>query len=104
MRQFVATACFVLSASVSGFCLAPEAPVTRERIKVTASFSYGRDPQEKRIRALVRSMELHAETQRSIDLKTLNQSQVTTVLELTRFLTSRAYKRADGKPLIDLTF
>lgn len=49
-------------------------------------------------------MELRAETQRSIELETLNQSQMTTVLELTRFLTSRGYKRADGKPLIDLTF
>ncbi len=104
MRAFVATACFVLSAGISGFCLAQEAPVTRERVKVTASFSYGQDAQERRIRELVRSMELRAETQRSIDLKTLNQSQVTTVLELTRFLTSRGYKRADGKPLIDLSF
>lgn len=80
MRRFVAPACFVLSVSMGGSCVAQEAPVTRERVKVTASFSYGRDPQEKRIREIVRSMELQAETQRSIDLERLNQSQVTTVL------------------------
>jgi hypothetical protein len=104
MRVFVATAYFVLSASIGMVCFAQEAPTTRERVKVTASFSYRQDSRERRISELVRSMELRADTQRSVDLKTLNQSPVTTVLELTRFLTSRAYKRADGKPLIDLTF
>ena len=104
MRAFIAAACFVLSASIGTVCFAQDAPVTREPVKVTASFSYRQDSRDRRISELVRSMEVRAETQRSVDLKTLNQSPVTTVLELTRFLTSRAYKRADGKPLIDLTF
>jgi len=104
MRAFVATACFVLSASIGTVCFAQEALVTRERVKVTASFSYGQNSRERRISELVRCMEVRADTQRSADLKTVNQSPVTTVLELTRFLTSRACKRADGQPLIDLTF
>ena len=103
MRALVAAAC-MLSASIGTVCFAQEAPVTREPVKVTASFSYRQDSRDRRISELVRSMEVRAETQRSVDLRTLNQSPVTTMLELTRFLTSRAYKRADGKPLIDLTF
>ena len=104
MRAFIATACFVLSAGIGTVCFGQKAPVTREPIAATASFSYRQDSGDRRLSELVRSMEVRAETQRSVDLKTLNQSPVTTVLELTRFLTSRAYKRADGKPLIDLTF
>ncbi len=94
----------MLLASIGTVGFAQEAPATREPTKVTASFSYRQDSRDRRISELVRSMEVRAETQRSVDLRTLNQSPVTTVLELTRFLTSRAYKRADGKPLIDLTF
>ena len=94
----------MLSASIRTAGFAQEAPVTREPVKVTASFSYRQDSRDRRISELVRSIEVSTETRRSIELRTLNQSPVTTVLELTRFLTSRGYKRADGKPLIDLTF
>ena len=94
----------MLLASIGTVCFAQEASVTRQPVKVTASFSYRQASRDRRISEFVRSMEVRAETQRSVYLRTLNQSPVMPVLELTRFLTSRAYKRADGKPLIDLTF
>ena len=80
-------------------------PAIRAIPEITASFSYTRQShQELVIRELVGRMELHEELQRSVDLKTLNESPLSTVLNLSRFLTSRGYKRADGSPLIDLSF
>jgi len=105
MRALVATINFALFASIGGVCFAQEVPVTRERPKVRAALSYRLyDRREVNIRQLVGAMELRADAQRSAELKTLNQSSVTTVLDLTRFLTGAPYKRADGSPLIDLTF
>ncbi len=103
-RLAFVTSYLALSVSLGGSAFSQEVPITRERPKVTASFSYGRDSSEKTINEIVRAMEVRADTERSIDLKTLNQSPVTTMLEVTRFLTSAPYKRANGKPLIDLTF
>ena len=72
--------------------------------QVTASFEYSRSHQERAIRELVGRMELHDELQRSVELKTLNQSPITTILDLERFLSPKGYKRADGSPILDLTF
>jgi hypothetical protein len=72
--------------------------------EVIGSFEYSRSHQERMIRELIGRMELHDELQRSIELKTLNQSSITTILELERFLSPKAYKRADGSPILDLTF
>ena len=80
----------MLLASIGTMCFAQEAPVTREPVKAIASFSYRQDSRDRRISELVRSIEVSTETRRSIELRTLNQSPVTTVLELTRFLTSCA--------------
>ncbi len=103
--MLVATAYLALSASIGGVCFAQEVPVAPKRPKVTAALSYQlSDRREINIRQLVSAMELRADAQRSAELKTLNQSSVTTVLDLTRFLTGAPYKRADGSPLIDLTF
>jgi hypothetical protein len=84
----------------------PGTPEVRDRIpEITASFSYTpQSHQELVVRQLVRQMELRDELQRSVDLKTSNESPLSTVLNLSRFLTSRGYKRADGSPLIDLSF
>jgi hypothetical protein len=49
-------------------------------------------------------MDLHDELRKSIELEKANEPPLTTLLNLSRFLTSRGYKRADGSPLIDLTF
>jgi hypothetical protein len=75
-----------------------------EHPQVTASFEYTRSHQERLIRQLVEQIQLHDELQRSLELKGLNQSPITTILDLERFLSPKAYKRADGSPLIDLTF
>ncbi len=105
MRALVATAYLALSASFGSVAFSQEVPVTRERPKVTAAFRYRLDDRrEIDIRQLVGAMEVRADAQRTLELKTLNQSPVTTVLDLTRFLTGAPYKRADGSPLIDLTF
>jgi len=71
---------------------------------VTASFDYTRSHQERVVRELIQRIDLHDNSQREVELKTLNESPLSTVLNLSRFLTSRGYKRADGSPLIDLTF
>ena len=75
-----------------------------EHPQVTASFEYTRSRQERVIRQLLEQVEVHEALQRSLELKTLNQSPITTILELERFLSPKAYKRADGSPLLDLTF
>ena len=75
-----------------------------ERPLVTASFDYTRSHQERVVRELIQRIDLHDNSQREVELKTLNESPLSTVLNLSRFLTSRGYKRADGSPLIDLTF
>jgi len=83
---------------------APTPQKKDERAQVTASFDYTRSQQERVVRESIGRLELQAKDQRELELKTLNQSPLTTVLDLSRFLTSRGYKRADGSPLIDLTF
>ncbi len=75
-----------------------------EHPQVTGSFEYTRSHQERVIRELVGQIELRNELQRSVELKTLNQSPITTILDLERFLSPKAYKRADGSPILDLTF
>lgn len=75
-----------------------------EHPQVTASFDYTRSHQERVVSELIKRIELHDNHQREVELKTLNESPISTVLNLSRFLTSRGYKRADGSPLIDLTF
>jgi hypothetical protein len=75
-----------------------------ERPLVTASFDYTRSHQERVVRELIERIDLHDKSQREVELRTLNESPLSTVLNLSRFLTSRGYKRADGSPLIDLTF
>ncbi len=75
-----------------------------EHPQVTASFDYTRSHQERVVRELIQRIDLHDNSQREVELKTLNESPLSTVLNLSRFLTSRGYKRADGSPLIDLTF
>ena len=72
--------------------------------QVTASFVYTRSHQERVVRDLIKRIDLHDNIRREAELKTLNESPLLTVLNLSRFLTSRGYKRADGSPLIDLTF
>jgi hypothetical protein len=72
--------------------------------QVTASFEYSRSHRELVVRELIRRIDLHNNLQREVELKTLNESPLSTVLNLSRFLTSRGYKRADGSPLIDLSF
>ncbi len=105
MRVTVATVYFALSAHLGSVALSQEVPVTTERPRVTAAFSFRSDyRREVTIRQLVDAMDVRADARRSVELKTLNQSSVTTVLELSRFLTSAPYKRADGSRLIDLTF
>jgi hypothetical protein len=75
-----------------------------EHPQATASFEYTRSHQERAVRELIERIDLHDNIQREIELKTLNESPLSTLLNLSRFLTSRGYKRADGSPLIDLTF
>ncbi len=75
-----------------------------EHPQVTASFEYTRSHQERLVGELIKRIELHDISQREVELKTLNESPISTVLNLSRFLTSRGYKRGDGSPLIDLTF
>jgi hypothetical protein len=75
-----------------------------EHRQITASFEYNRSRQERVIHELMNRMELHEHIQREAELKTVHESPLSTMLNLTRFLTSRGYKRADGSPLIDLTF
>ncbi len=75
-----------------------------ERPQVTASFEYTRPHQDRVVRELIQQIDLHDKSQREAELKTLNESPLSTVLDLSRFLTSRGYKCADGSPLIDLTF
>jgi hypothetical protein len=75
-----------------------------EHPRVPNSFEYTPSHQDRVVAELVRRIELHNSIQREAELKTLHESPLTTVLDLTRFLTSRGYKRADGSPLIDLTF
>jgi hypothetical protein len=75
-----------------------------EHSQLTASFEYTRSHQERAVRELIKRIELHDNIQREVELKTLHESPLSTVLNLSRFLTSRGYKRADGSPLIDLTF
>lgn len=76
-----------------------------QSLQVTASFSYtAHSAQQRTIRDIIERMDAHAEMQRAVELKTLSQSQITTILELERFLSPKAYKRADGSPLLDLTF
>jgi hypothetical protein len=85
--------------------LDPATPQAKDQQpQVTASFEFTRSRQELVVRELIERIELHDKIQREIDLKTLNESPLSTVLNLSRFLTSRGYKRADGSPLIDLTF
>jgi hypothetical protein len=72
--------------------------------QVTASFEYTRSHEARVVRELIQRIDLHDSTRREVELKTLNESPILTVLNLSRFLTSRGYKRADGSPLIDLTF
>ena len=72
--------------------------------QVTASFVYTLSHQERLVRDLIKRIDLHDNIRREAELKTLNESPLSTVLNLSRFLTSRGYKRADGSPLIDLTF
>jgi hypothetical protein len=86
---------------------APDAPTPKpkeEHPKVTASFDYTRSRQEVVFREAIERLELQGSLQRELELKKLHESPLTTVLDLSRFLTSRGYKRADGSPLIDLTF
>lgn len=78
--------------------------VKDEQPQITASFDYTRSHQERVVRELIERIDLHAEIQKEVELKTLNESPLSTVLNLSRFLTSRGYKRADGSPLIDLSF
>jgi hypothetical protein len=78
--------------------------VKDEQPQATASFEYTRSQQERVVGELVRRIELHDNIQRGVELEALNESSITTVLNLSRFLTSRGYKRADGSPLFDLTF
>jgi hypothetical protein len=75
-----------------------------EQARVPNSFEYTPSHQDRGVAELVRRIELRDSIQREAELKTLHESPLTTVLDLTRFLTSRGYKRADGSPLIDLTF
>jgi hypothetical protein len=71
----------------------------------TASFDYNLGARQDRVvRQLIQQMALHDELQKNIKLEKANESPLTTLLDLSRFLTSRGYKRADGSPLIDLTF
>jgi hypothetical protein len=71
----------------------------------TASFDYTLGTRQDRVvRQLTQQMDLHDELRKSIELEKANESPLTTLLNLSRFLTSKGYKRADGSPLIDLTF
>ena len=79
-------------------------PAKDQHPEVTASFVYTRSHQERVVRDLIKRIDLHDNIRREAELKTLNESPLSTVLNLSRFLTSRGYKRADGSPLIDLTF
>jgi hypothetical protein len=76
-----------------------------ESPRSTASFEYILGARQDRIvRQLMQQIDLHDELQKSIELEKANEAPLTTLLNLSRFLTSRGYKRADGSPLIDLTF
>jgi hypothetical protein len=70
----------------------------------TASFEYTLSHEERAVRELIKRIDLQDRMQREFELKTLHESPLSTLLNLSRFLTSRGYKRADGSPLIDLTF
>lgn len=70
-------------------------------LRITAAYSYTISAgQERAIRQLIEQMDLHD----NVELEKANEPPLTTLLDLTRFLTSRGYKRSDGSPLIDLTF
>jgi hypothetical protein len=71
-----------------------------EQPRATASFECTRSQQERVIGEVIKRLELHDDIKRQVELKTLNQSPLTTVLDLSRCLTSRGYKRADGSPLL----
>jgi hypothetical protein len=72
--------------------------------QIIDSFEYTRSHQDRVVRELIAQIDLHDNIQRAVELKTLNESPLSTALNLSRFLTSRGYKRADGSPLIDLSF
>jgi hypothetical protein len=75
-----------------------------QHAEVIASFVYTRSQQECVVRELIGRIDLQENIRREAELKTLHESPLSTGLNLSRFLTSRGYKRADGSPLIDLTF
>ena len=75
-----------------------------QHAQVITSFVYTRSHQERVVRELITRIDLQENIRREAELKTLHESPLSTVLNLSRFLTSRGYKRADGSPLIDLTF
>lgn len=85
---------------------APSPPQVRgDAPQITGAFSFDRGfQQERTIRQLVDAMDLRDETRRSVELQTLNETPLSTVLNLSRFLHSEPYKRKDGSPLIDLSF
>ena len=80
-------------------------PVVPDALQITGTFDFTRSFQQQRsIRELVDAMDLRDESRRTLELQTLNESPLTTVLNLSRFLTHAPYKRKDGSPLFDLTF
>ena len=70
-----------------------------EQPRATASFECTRSQQERVIGEVIKALELHDDIKRHVELKTL-QSPLTTVLDLSRCLTGRGYKRADRSPLL----
>jgi hypothetical protein len=91
-----------LQLAVRARILTPE--MKKEHPQSTALFEYTRSHQARVVRDLIQRIDLQESTRREAELKTLNESPLSTLLNLSRFLTSRGYKRADGSPLIDLTF
>ncbi len=83
----------------------PPVQLGSESPRITAAYSYTIGArQERAIRQLTEQMALRDDLQKSVQLEKANETPLTTLLNLSRFLTSRGYKPSVGSPLIDLTF
>ena len=91
-----------LQLAVRAYSVTPQ--VKKDQPQSTALFEYTRSHQARVVHDLIQRIDLQDNIRREAELKTLNENPLSTLLNLSRFLTSRGYKRADGSPLIDLTF
>src|SRR6266576_6917937 len=94
LSQHASTSTEASSASIKA------APSPTPALQITGTFDFTRGFQQQRsIRELVDAMDSRDESKRTLELKTLHETPLTTFLNLSRFLTHKPYKRKDGSPL-----